>query len=67
LLPLSLAPGWLRGLAHIDPLYYAVEAARDLSHGTLANATVAAGFLVMTALTTLALTWATRAYRTATA
>lgn len=66
LLPLGPAPSWLRGLAHLDPLYYAVQAARDLSNGAIANATVAAGFLVMTGLTALTLTWATRAYHAAT-
>jgi ABC-2 type transport system permease protein len=63
LLPLSLAPAWLRGIAHADPLYYTVQAARQLSAGNIANWAVAAGFLVMAGLTALTLTWATRAYR----
>jgi ABC-2 type transport system permease protein len=67
LLPLSLAPTWLRGLAHIDPLYYTVEAARLLSGGTIASWTVALGFAVTAALTWLTLTWATRTYRQAAA
>lgn len=67
MLPLSLAPGWLRGIAHIDPLYYTVQAARRLSAGTITNRTVATGFLVMATLTILTLTWATRSYRAATA
>lgn len=33
MLPLSLAPAWIRTLAHLNPLYYAVEAGRDLSAG----------------------------------
>lgn len=65
LLPLSLAPTWLRGLAHVDPLYYTVQAARLLSTGTVASWTVAVGFLVTAALTWLTLTWATRTYRRA--
>ncbi|SHN75989.1 ABC transporter permease [Cryptosporangium aurantiacum] len=65
LLPLSLAPGWLRGLAHVDPLYYAVEAARDLSAGTIGTATVAVGFAVTGALAVVTIGWATRTYRAA--
>jgi ABC-2 type transport system permease protein len=64
LLPLSLAPGWLRAVAHADPLYYVVRAARDLSHGAVGNASVAVGCLVMVVLTAVTLTWAVRAYRT---
>ena len=63
LLPLSLAPGWLRGLAHADPLYYTVEAARLLSSGTITSWTVGLGFLVTVALTALTLAWATATYR----
>ncbi|OHV45553.1 ABC transporter permease [Pseudofrankia sp. BMG5.36] len=67
LLPLSLAPGWLRGLAHVDPLYYAVQASRHLSAGDVADVAVATGFLVIAALAALTLVWATRCYRAATA
>lgn len=65
LLPLSLAPAWLRGLGHIDPLYYTVQASRQLSAGHIANGTVGLGLLVTAPLTALALTWATRTYRAA--
>lgn len=67
LLPLSIAPGWLRLLAHINPLYYAVEASRDLAAGTLTSWDVAQGFLVMTALTIVVLWWATNTFRKAVA
>lgn len=67
LLPLSLAPEWLRGIAHLDPLYYAVQAARLLSAGTVSGWTVAEGFLVVGALTGLTLTWAVGTFRTAAA
>lgn len=66
LLPLSLAPAWMRALAHTDPLYYTAEAARLLSAGTIASWTVGQAFLVMTVLTAITLTWATRTYRKAT-
>lgn len=65
LLPLDLGPAWLRALAHIDPLYYTVEAARRLSAGTLVTWPVGAGWLVTAALTALTLTWATRSFRKA--
>lgn len=65
LLPLSLAPAWLRAVAHIDPLYYVVEAARELSHGALASTTVTVGYLLMIALTVVTTSWAARAFRTA--
>jgi ABC-2 type transport system permease protein len=65
LLPLSLAPAWMVVLAHIDPLYYAVEAARDLSSGTIVSPTVAVGFVVLGVLTAMTLWWATRVYRRA--
>jgi ABC-2 type transport system permease protein len=63
LLPLSLAPDWMRVLAHLNPLYYVVEAARDLAAGTLTSWTVFQGYLVMTLLAVVVLWWATRAYR----
>lgn len=63
LLPLSLAPGWLRGLAHLDPLYYAVQASRALSDGVVDLDRVGLGVLVTAALTVVTLAWATRCYR----
>jgi ABC-2 type transport system permease protein len=65
LLPMSLAPAWLRVMAHFNPLYYAVQAARDLSAGTITSWTVVSGFLVLAPLTAVTVAWATRAYRNA--
>jgi len=67
MLPLALAPGWLRALAHLDPLYYAVEAGRDLASGIIATSTVAIAFAVMAPLAAAALWWATSVYRRAVA
>ena len=53
----------MRALAHVNPLYYAVQASRVLSTGTIASATVAQAFAVMAVLTALACWWAARAYR----
>ena len=63
LLPLSLGPTWLRVLGHLNPMYYAVQAARDLSAGTIGSAAVGLGFLVTGAAAALALWWGTRAYQ----
>ena len=65
LLPLSLGPGWLRVLGHLNPMYYAVEAARDLAAGTITTAAVGIGFLVTGTAAALALWWGTRSYRQA--
>jgi ABC-2 type transport system permease protein len=46
LLPMTLAPAWLRNVARIDPLRYTVDAARSLFHGSMASAEVLEGFLV---------------------
>jgi ABC-2 type transport system permease protein len=62
---MSLAPAWLRVMAHFNPLYYAVQAARDLSAGTITSWTVVSGFLVLAPLTAVTVVWATRTYRTA--
>jgi ABC-2 type transport system permease protein len=65
LLPLSLGPEWLRVLGHLNPMYYAVQAARSLAAGTLANGTVGVGFVVTAAAAALALWWGTRSYQRA--
>jgi ABC-2 type transport system permease protein len=46
LLPLALGPDWLRVLGHLNPMYYTVQAARDLAAGTVTTGTVGTGFLV---------------------
>jgi len=65
LLPLSLGPAWLRVLGHVNPMYYAVQAARSLAAGSVVNWTVAVGFLVTGSIAALALAWGTRAYQRA--
>lgn len=65
LLPLSLGPAWLRVLGHVDPMYYAVQAARSLADGSTTTATVAVGFGVAAGLAALALWWGTRSYQRA--
>ncbi len=67
LLPLSLAPGWLRAVAHVNPLAYSVDAARSLFNGHAADVAVTQGFIIMGVLTVLSLWWAAGAFRQATA
>lgn len=45
LLPMTLAPAWLHNVAHADPLYYVVNAARAMFHGHLAVMVVLEGFV----------------------
>jgi ABC-2 type transport system permease protein len=65
LLPISFGPEWMRVLAHFNPLYYLVVAARSLSHGTFSGGPVWQAFAVLVPLCALALAWATRVYRRA--
>lgn len=67
LLPLSMGPGWLKDIAHFNPMYYVVEAARMLAAGTINSSTVGQAFLVMIPLTFIVLWWSTRVYRKAVA
>ena len=67
LLPLSLAPNWLITLAHINPMYYTVEASRVLAAGNINTPETIKAFVVMIPLTILVLWWATRVYRKAVA
>jgi ABC-2 type transport system permease protein len=66
LLPMSLGPGWLRALAHVNPLFYATEAARELCQGEFTR-TGALGFGVIGLALAVSLAWATRVYRRAVA
>jgi len=63
LLPLSLGPKWLQVIAHINPLYYTVEASRKLAAGMILNTETLVAFCVIIPLMILTLWWATRVYR----
>ena len=62
MLPMSLAPTWLRTIAHFNPLYYVVEAARHLTVGELMNVSVGYAFLFMVPVTLVVMGWATRVF-----
>jgi len=67
LLPLSIGPQWLQIIAHFNPMYYVVEAARALAGGSLANTQVLLAFLVMLPLSVIVFAWSTGVYRKAVA
>jgi ABC-2 type transport system permease protein len=50
LLPMSLAPDWLRAIASINPLAYAVDAARAVFNGQLEDVSVLKGVVIMSVL-----------------
>jgi ABC-2 type transport system permease protein len=50
LLPLQLAPQWLQDIAKVNPLSYAVTAARDLFNGNGSSPDVWKGLAIMAAL-----------------
>jgi len=58
LLPINLAPGWLKVASHFDPIYYSVEASRALMNGRFGQDAVWEVFLVTVPLTALVMGWA---------
>ena len=58
MLPISVGPKWLQIIAHINPLYYTVEASRTLAKGTINSSAVLYAFLIIVPLTVLVLGWA---------
>ncbi|MBU5467020.1 ABC transporter permease [Virgibacillus sp. MSJ-26] len=67
LLPISFGPKWLQVLAHFNPLYYGVEASKELAAGSIVNQSVFIGFLVIVIITIITLAWSTRVYNKAVA
>ncbi|MFN8517247.1 MAG: ABC transporter permease [Thermomicrobiales bacterium] len=67
LLPMTLAPRWLRILSSINPLKHAVDATRALFTGHLSDPSVTRGLGIMAILTILAVWWAVQSFRQATA
>src|SRR3954470_5072751 len=62
LLPLLLAPTWLRQIARFNPFAWAVDGTRALFAGDLANDRVWQGLLITGVLAVLAVIWAARAF-----
>ena len=67
LLPMALAPDWLRFLSSLNPLTHAVDAARALFNGDWGNPEVAIGVSITTALAVLAVWIASRSFSRANA
>jgi len=67
LLPMSLAPDWLRTIASINPFSHAVTAARDLFNGNTGDPEVLIGIGLMAILATGAVWVASRAFSRAAA
>jgi ABC-2 type transport system permease protein len=62
LLPLSLAPAWLRHLAQINPLSYAVNAARAIFNNHLVTGDVAKGIVITAVIMVVAIVVAARSF-----
>lgn len=62
LLPLGLAPQWLRNIAAANPLSYAVDAARAVFNDHLGDPSVAKGVLIMAVLSIIAIFVGARAF-----
>ena len=67
LLPLALAPDWLKFLSTLNPLTHAADAARALFNGDWANPEIAIGAAIMAALAVFAIWLASRAFNRAVA
>lgn len=67
LLPMSLAPDWLRTLANFNPFSHAVDAARALFNGDFGNPEIVIATVLMTILAVVALRVAARAFSRAVA
>ena len=62
LLPMALAPGWLQTLARLNPLSYAVDAARALFNGQFTDPVVVTGVVLMAILAAAALWLGSRTF-----
>jgi hypothetical protein len=62
LLPLGLAPQWLRNIAAANPLSYAVDAARAVFNDHLTDPSVIKGVAIMLVLSIVAIVVGARAF-----
>jgi ABC-2 type transport system permease protein len=63
LLPMSLAPAWLRHTSQANPLTYVVDASRAMFRGDFADHSVWVGLVVTVALGGLLAWWGTRTFQ----
>lgn len=67
LLPMNLAPEFLQTLSQLNPFTHGVDAARALVNGHLGDASILRSIGIFSGLAALALLWAVRVFRRATA
>ena len=60
---MTLAPGWLRVVANVNPVKHIVDATRALFRGQVITGTVGLGVLVGGALIALGLAFGTRTFQ----
>ncbi|MBX9923839.1 MAG: ABC transporter permease [Rhabdochlamydiaceae bacterium] len=65
LLPISLAPTWMKIIAHFNPVYYVVEASRALAIGDLTSINVLYAFAILVPFAVLTMYWATNVFKKA--
>lgn len=63
LLPMSLAPDWIRAIATFNPLYHTVEAGRALFNGDLSSGSIPLAFGLMVVLALITLRWSVSSIR----
>jgi ABC-2 type transport system permease protein len=63
LLPMTLAPMWLRTVSNVNPVKHIVDALRSLFHGQVMTGTVAVGVLVGAALIAVGMMFGTRTFQ----
>jgi ABC-2 type transport system permease protein len=63
LLPMTLAPTWLRRVSQVNPLSHVVDASRQLFHGNFEVSTVGWGTGVTVVLAALLAWWGTRTFQ----
>jgi ABC-2 type transport system permease protein len=63
LLPMTLAPGWLRTVSNVNPVKHIVDALRALFQGHVVNGTVGIGLAVGAGLIVLGMLFGTRTFQ----
>ena len=63
LLPIAIAPLWLKIIAHLNPVFYVVEASRALAVGNFSSPSVFLACIILTSFAALSLSWATKVFK----
>lgn len=66
LLPLSLAPAWLREISSFNPLKYVVDASRAIFNGDLSNPSVWQAFILLAIIVVITFWWSMNCMKKAT-